>query len=302
MTDKPEDSFCSGFIAVCGPPNAGKSTLTNYLTGEKISITSRKPQTTRNRIMGVVNRPASQLALMDTPGIFEAKGELNTHIVKSAMSAMSDVDLILLLIDVSRPPHTAGESLVLEQINQSKKPVILTLNKIDLIKKYQLLALIDRWQKLYSFSEIVPISAKKGDQTETLMCAMESHLPAGGPLFPEDMLTDISERFLAAELIREKVFRLTEQEIPYSTAVEINTFTENPDESLIRIQATIHVEKDSQKGVIIGAKGRMLKKIGEQSRHDIQRMTGTRVYLELFVRVQEKWRSKPALIKEFGYK
>ncbi|MFO8048900.1 MAG: GTPase Era [Desulfosudaceae bacterium] len=295
------DDFQAGFVAVCGPPNAGKSTLTNLLAGEKISITSSKPQTTRNRIMGIVNRPEAQLILMDTPGIFKAKGELNTRIVKTAVSALSDVDVILLLIDASRPPHPDGEALTLEQIKELNKPVVLALNKIDLVRKPALLDLIARWQKIHAFAEIIPISAKHGHQTDILAGLLERLLPPGPPLFPEDMLTDVSERFLASEMIREKIFRLTGQEIPYSTAVHIDTFDVKKDGAVIHIQATIHVEKNSQKGIIIGKQGRMLKTIGEKSRHDIQRLTGARVFLELFVRVQKKWRSDSNMLSEFGY-
>ncbi|MFP4445209.1 MAG: GTPase Era [Desulfosudaceae bacterium] len=296
----PQD-FRAGFVAVCGPPNAGKSTLTNLLTGEKISITSRKPQTTRNRILGIVNRPDAQLVLMDTPGIFRAKGELNTRIVRAAVSALADVDVILLLIDAARPPHPDGEELTLEQIHQLDKPVVLALNKIDLVKKPALLDLIARWQKIYSFAEIIPISARTGEQTDILAGVLQRLLPAGPPLFPDDMLTDVSMRFLAAEMIREKVFRLTGQEVPYATAVHIDTFAEKKDGAVLHIQATIHVEKNSQKGIIIGKQGRMLKTIGEKSRQDIQRLTGARVFLELFVRVQKKWRSDTSMLTEFGY-
>ncbi|MDY6903087.1 MAG: GTPase Era [Thermodesulfobacteriota bacterium] len=301
VSDHSPAPFHSGFIAICGPPNAGKSTLLNRLTGEKISITSRKPQTTRNRILGVVNRDTAQLVFMDTPGIFRAKGQLNTRIVDTAVSAMSDVDVILLMIDIAAPPHRDGENLSLQRLHQIKKPVILALNKIDNIKKPQILEAIDRWRNSYEFDQIIPISAKHGLQTEELMEAVEALLPEGFPLFPEDILTDVPVRFIAAEMIREKVFRLTGQEIPYATAVTIDTFTEAPDDNRITIQATIHVEKNSQKGIIIGKRGAMLKKIGQQSRQDIQRLTGARVFLELFVRVQRKWSSNARILKDFGY-
>lgn len=297
----PPPPFHSGFIAICGPPNAGKSTLLNRLAGEKISITSKKPQTTRNRILGVVNRDAAQLVFMDTPGIFRAKGQLNTRIVDAAVSAMNDVDVILLMIDVAAPPHKDGEALSLQRLRNIRKPVVLALNKIDRIKKPQILECIDRWREIYDFSHIIPVSAKHGTQTEALMQAVEALLPEGFPLFPEDMLTDVPMRFIAAEMIREKVFRLTGQEVPYATAVTIDTFTEEARGSRITIQATIHVEKNSQKGIIIGRHGAMLKKIGQQSRHDIQRLTGAKVFLELFVRVQRKWSSNARILKDFGY-
>lgn len=294
-------NFRCGFIAICGPPNAGKSTLTNYLLEQKISITSNKPQTTRDRILGIVNRPRAQLVLVDTPGIFKAKGQLNTRIVRSALSAITDVDVVLLLIDAARPPHKDGEALSLQKIQHVDKPVVLALNKIDCVKKPKLLELIDRWRAVHDFKAIIPISAKLGTQTQDLMMALESLLPPGDPMFPEEMLTDVSQRFLASEMIREKVFRLTGQEIPYSTAVTIDSFKEKKGGKTIYIQATIHVERDSQKGIIIGKKGARLKQIGAESRLDIERMTGATVFLELFVRVQKKWGSDPRILTEFGY-
>lgn len=297
----PAPLFRSGFIAICGPPNAGKSTLINRLTGEKISITSDKPQTTRNRILGIVNRDRAQLVFMDTPGIFKATGKLNTRIVNSAISALADVDIILLMIDVSSRSRKNDEALVVNHLEKTGKPVVLALNKIDLIKKPAILEYIEQWRTVYPFAHIFPVSAKEGDQTVELLGALEALLPPGDSLFPEEMVTDMPERFIAAEMIREKIFRMTNQEIPYATAVSIDTFQEKKDGALIHIQATIHVEKSSQKGIIIGKKGQMLKEIGEKSRRDIQRMTGAKVYLELFVRVQDKWRSNDMILTEFGY-
>lgn len=301
LNNRPGNDFRSGFIAICGPPNAGKSTLLNRLTGEKISITSDKPQTTRNRILGIVNREKSQLVFIDTPGIFKATGKLNTRIVNTAVSALADVDLVLMMIDVSGRPRMNDAALIVRQLEKTNKPVMLALNKIDLIKKPDLLAYIDQWRTIYTYTHIIPVSAKLGDQTEELMQAMETQLPVGIPLFPQDMITDLPERFIAAEMIREKIFRMTNQEIPYATAVSIDTFKEKKNGGVIHIQATIHVERSSQKGIIIGKKGQRLKTIGEQSRLDIQRLTGARVYLELFVRVQDKWRSSDAILTEFGY-
>ena len=302
MTDslEPKKDFRSGFIAICGPPNAGKSTLLNLLAGEKISITSDKPQTTRNRILGVVNRKNAQMVFVDTPGIFRPRGKLNTAIVGTAVSALADVDVILLVIDVVKPRKDA-EHLIIEHMKHHNKPVVLALNKIDRIKKHKLLEMIDSWQRLYAFERIVPISAQEAIQTEDLMTELETLLPEGGSLFPEEMLTDAPERFLAAEMIREKVFRLTGQEIPYATAVTIDTFKEKKEGSVIHIQATIHVERDSQKGIIIGKQGAMLKQIGQESRQDIEQMTGARVFLELFVRVQKNWSSDDRRLSEFGY-
>ena len=306
MTNKtrnnsPEADYHAGFIAICGPPNAGKSTLLNRLTGEKISITSDKPQTTRTRILGIVNREKSQLVFIDTPGIFKAEGKLNTRIVNTAISALADVDLVLMMIDISGRPRMNDARLIVSRLDTIKKPVVLALNKIDLIRKPEILAHIDQWRTVYPFEHIIPISAKNGEQADGLVQVLETLLPAGLPLFPEDMVTDMPERFIAAEMIREKIFRLTNQEIPYATAVSIDSFKEKNNGALIHIQATIHVEKSSQKGIIIGRQGQRLKEIGEKSRLDIQRMTGARVYLELFVRVQENWRSSDASLTEFGY-
>ncbi|MEW6078673.1 MAG: GTPase Era [Thermodesulfobacteriota bacterium] len=298
--NEPAGVFRSGFIAICGPPNAGKSTLINRLTGEKISITSDKPQTTRNRILGIVNRDKAQLVFMDTPGIFKASGRLNTRIVDSAIAALAEVDVILMMVDVSSRSRRDDEALVVRHLGKTSKPVVLALNKIDLVKKPAILNHIDQWRAVHSFAHIFPVSAKDGEQTDDLLRELEKLLPPGAPLFPEDMVTDMPERFIAAEMIREKVIRLTGQEIPYATAVSIDTFQEKKNGSVIYIQATIHVEKDSQKGIIIGKQGRMLKTIGERSRLDIQRMTGAKVYLELFVRVQDKWRSDDAKLTEFG--
>jgi GTP-binding protein Era len=296
----PDGVFRSGFIAICGPPNAGKSTLLNRLTGEKISITSDKPQTTRNRILGIVNREKAQLVFMDTPGIFRASGKLNTRIVDSAVAALTEVDVILMMIDVSTRSRRNDEDLVVRHLGETKKPVVLALNKIDLIKKPAILEHIDQWRSVLPFAHIFPISARDGEQTDELLRELEKLLPSGDPLFPEDMVTDLPVRFIAAEMIREKIVRLTGQEIPYATAVSIDAFQEKKSGSVIHIQATIHVEKDSQKGIIIGKQGQMLKTIGERSRLDIQRLTGARVYLELFVRVQKKWSSDDAKLTEFG--
>ncbi len=305
MTDNSTSSntetvFRSGFVAICGPPNAGKSTLLNRLTGEKIAITSNKPQTTRNRILGIVTGRTSQTVFMDTPGIFKAAGKLNTRLVDTAVSALADVDVILLMVDASRS-RRADEGLAVGQLENRKTPVVLALNKIDLIKKPIVLEHIEKWRAVYPFAHIFPISARHGDQTDELLRALEALLPPGDMLFPPDMVTDMPERFIAAEMIREKIFRQTGQEIPYATAVSIDTFEEKKNGALIHIRATIHVEKASQKGIIIGKKGQRLKEIGEKSRQDIQRLTGARVYLELFVRVQDKWRSNDMVLREFGY-
>ena len=299
MTDKPEN-FKSGFAAIIGAPNVGKSTLLNRVLGEKISITSKKPQTTRNRILGIHHRPASQIIFVDTPGIHTAKGKLNEIIVETALSTMADVDIILIVVDLFSHDKES-EKFVVKKLNKENRPVILALNKTDLVKKEKVLVLIDKWSKIYPFKSIVPISAKHGDQIDELLAIMEQLLPEGPALFPEDSLTDQPERFIVAEMIREKVFRLTGQEIPYSTAVTIETFSEKKNGALIEINAVIHVERNSQKGMIIGKKGSKLKNIGQDARKEIERMLQTQVFLKLFVRVQKNWSIDTKALRKLGY-
>ena len=302
MTDKnqPYSDFKSGYVTIAGAPNAGKSTLLNRMLGEKISITSKKPQTTRNRILGVLHRPDAQMVFFDTPGVFHAKDKLNTRIVDAAFSAVADSDLILVVIDVAQPDVNAERFLV-KRLEDEKKPVFLALNKIDLVEKSSLLVSIDKWTAMYQFHDVVPISAKNGIQINELILAMISVLPLGPPYFPKDTLTDVSERFLAAEMIREQVFRLTGEEIPYATAVTVDVFKEKNKGNLVKIEATIHLERDSQKGIIIGKSGSKLKQIGVRSREQIERMLGTKIYLKLFVRVQKNWRKDTKAIRRFGY-
>ncbi|MBW2100702.1 MAG: GTPase Era [Deltaproteobacteria bacterium] len=294
--------FRSGFIAIAGAPNAGKSTLLNRILGEKISITSKKPQTTRNRILGVLNRPSSQLIFIDTPGIHKTKESetLNVRIVDAALSGIGDADIILLVLDGANPDLNS-ENFIIKNLENQKRPVILAINKVDLVEKSTLLTLMDKWSKAYSFDDIVPISAIHGIQVEELLGIMEPLLPIGPPLYPEEMLTDLPERFIAAEMIREKVFRLTGQEIPYATAVTVDTFSEEKAGALVKIHATINIERDSQKGIIIGKKGSKLKQIGEEARKDIERMVGTKVFLKLFVRVQKNWSHDTRALRKFGY-
>jgi GTP-binding protein Era len=293
-------NFKSGYVAIAGPPNAGKSTLLNRMLGEKISITSKKPQTTRNRILGVLHRPELQIVFFDTPGVFEAKDKLNVRIVDAALSAVGDADLILVVIDVSHSEPNA-ERFLLKQLRSQTRPVILAPNKIDLIDKSHVLKIVDKWSKAYEFEEIVPISASDGIQIDELISAMAGILPPGPPYFPEDTLTDVTERFIAAELIREQVFRLTGEEIPYATAVTIDTFREKKEGRLVNIEATIHLERDSQKGMVIGKNGSKLKQIGTRSREQIEQMMGCKIYLKLFVRVQKNWRKDTRAIRRFGY-
>lgn len=295
-----QPSFRSGFITIAGAPNVGKSTLLNRILGEKISITSKKPQTTRNRILGIRHRPGSQMIFFDTPGIHKATKELNVRIVDTAISLLGDADLILVLADVSRP-DPSSENILIKNIQAQGQPAILALNKIDLVAKPVLLEMIDAWSVRHAFSAMVPVSATHGTQVEELLAEMNAALPEGPPYFPEDALTDLPERFLAAEMIREKVFRLTGQEIPYATAVTVERFTEPEASGSVRIHATIHVERPSQKGMIIGKGGTKLKQIGEAARKEIQRLVGRNVFLKLFVRVQKNWSKDTKALRRFGY-
>ncbi len=289
----------SGFVGIIGAPNAGKSTLLNQVLGQKISITSQKPQTTRDRILGVVTRPESQIIFVDTPGIHKATSLLNQRIVDQAVSALEDVDLILLVVDaVSR--NYSSEKFILSRLAKAAKPVILALNKIDLAKKADVFELARKFQELFEFKSVIPISARENVQVETLLNEVEAGLPEGPMLFPEDTLTDVSEKFMVKEIIREKVFRLTGMEIPYSSAVTVDAF--EVEKKLIVIHASIHVERNSQKGIIIGKKGAMLTRIGSAARKDMEPMLGSKVLLKLFVKVSKDWVGNARLLNEFGYK
>ncbi len=294
------ENFKSGYVAIVGAPNAGKSTLLNRMLGEKISITSKKPQTTRNRILGVVHRTDAQIVFIDTPGIFKAKDTLNLRIVDTALAAIADADMILFVLDAAGPDPTS-EYFLVKRLQNQNRPVILALNKIDVIEKTDLLELIKKWSTEYRFDVIIPISATEGTQVEALIEAMENLLPFGPPYFPENALTDLPERFIAAEMIRESVFRLTGEEIPYATAVTVDSFKEEKDGRLVKIEATIHLERGSQKGIIIGKEGSKLKRIGTESRRKIEHMLDTKVFLKLFVRVQKNWRKDTRALRKFGY-
>jgi len=292
--------FRSGFIGIIGKPNAGKSTLINLVVGEKIAISTHKPQTTRNRIMGIKTTETGQFIFLDTPGIHKAKTSLGRQMVSTAMSVFNDVNMLLLLTDAGAPIGR-DDTFILRSLKDVPIPVVLVINKIDLIGKEKLLVLIDEVRRLYSFEEIVPISALKGFNVDRLLEVIENILPEGPHYFPDDMITDRPERFLAAEMIRERITLLTHKEVPYSTAVVIDSFKEDSEKGLLRILATVHVEKDSQKGIIIGKRGGMLKRIGTGARLEMERFFNTRVYLELFVRVEKDWAQDSRMLDEFGY-
>jgi GTP-binding protein Era len=293
-------AFKSGFVVIIGAPNVGKSTLLNRILGQKISITSRKPQTTRHRILGVSHQPGAQLVFLDTPGIHRAKGPLSARMVEVALKALDGVDLVLWMMDAALP-NIGPDDVILESLKEKSLPVILAVNKVDLVEKASLLPLMETWDKAYPFRALVPICALDGTQVDVLIKEMIAALPEGPPYYPEDSVTDLQERFLVAETIREKVFRLTGEEIPYCAAVTVESFKERPEKKLVEIQATIHVERESQKPIVIGKGGQMLRRIGQQAREEIEFMLGQKVFLKLWVRVQKKWTKDPQAIKRFGY-
>lgn len=297
MTDQ---QFHSGFVAIAGRPNVGKSTLLNAILGEKIVITSDKPQTTRNRIQGIHNLPNGQIVFIDTPGMHRAKSRLNRSLVDTALEAIKGVDAILFLVEATASPSAESEMMT-EMLTGVTVPVLLLINKVDLVEKSRLLQLMEQYSALFPFREIVPVSAQSGDGVESLVELVCKYLPSGPAYFPDDILTDLPERFVVAEMIREKIFRTTRDEIPYSVAVQVESFKERPDGGVIAISAAIIVERDSQKGIIIGRRGEMLKRIGTAARQEIERFLAQKVFLELFVKVSRDWSDNPQKLKEFGY-
>lgn len=288
----------SGFVGIIGAPNAGKSTLLNQILGQKISITSKKPQTTRDRILGIMNRPFSQIIFMDTPGIHKSTTLLNKRIVDQALAALVDVDVILFMVDAARRNY-AAEKMIISRLNQSGKKVILALNKIDIVQKSHVYRLVEDFKQLYDFTAIVPVSAKKNTQLSSLIDEVEKSLSVGPRLYPDETFTDVSEKFMIKEIIREKVFRLTGMEIPYSSAVTVDAF--DIEKKCVVIHASIHVARNSQKGIIIGKRGAMLSKIGEKARKDIEEMLGQKVLLKSFVKISKNWTSNARILNEFGY-
>ena len=290
----------SGFAAIVGRPNVGKSTLTNSLIGEKIAIMSNRPQTTRNKIMCILNTEDAQIMFLDTPGIHKPHHKLGEYMVKTAESTLTEVDVVLFVVDVTEK-RGSGEDYILELLKKIKTPVILVANKIDkLADNGKLFNIINDYTALYNFAAVVPVSALEDKEFPGLLGEITKHLPEGPDYFPDDILTDQPERVIAGEMIREKVLLNTRDEVPHSVAVEVEEFKvrENDD---IYIRATIFVERDSQKGIIIGAKGSLLKKIGQEARKDIQALLGDKVFLDLWVKVKSDWRNKDKALKQFGY-
>lgn len=290
----------SGFAAIVGRPNVGKSTLTNHLIGEKIAIMSDRPQTTRNKIMCIMNTDHAQIMFLDTPGIHKPHHKLGEYMVRTAESTLKEVDVILFVVDASEK-RGAGEEYITELLQKVKTPVILVVNKIDKLQdKDKLFRIIDSYSKTYDFAAIVPVSALEDEEFPGLVAEITKHLPEGPAYFPDDMITDQPERVIAAEMIREKILLLTRDEIPHSIAVEVEEFKERDNDD-VYIRATIFVERDSQKGIVIGAKGSLLKKIGQQARADIEGLLGCKVFLDLWVKVKADWRNKDKALKQFGY-
>ena len=289
----------SGIITICGRPNVGKSTLTNALAGEKIAIVSDKPQTTRNRITAVVNRGESQFVFLDTPGLHKARTRLGDYMVKVVKDSVADVDAVMLLVE---PIANIGgpEQELISRIKTLGVPAALVINKIDTVKKEDLLAVMAVYGQAFDWNAVLPISARTGEGVDELMDVLEGWLPEGPQLFPEDMITDQPERQIMSEILREKLLRCLDKEVPHGTAVEITKFSQR-DNDIIDIHATIYCEKESHKGIIIGKNGAMLKKISSQAREDMERFMGAKVYLETWVKVKENWRDNPAAIQNFGY-
>lgn len=288
----------SGFVSLIGRPNVGKSTLMNCLIGQKIAITSHKPQTTRNRIQTVYTDERGQIVFLDTPGIHKAKNKLGNYMVSAAKRTMSEVDVILWLVE----PTTfigAGERHIIEQLQKINLPIILVINKIDTVKKEELLAVIEAYRHEVEFAEVIPVSARKGKNTEVLLECIYKYLPYGDAFYDEDTVTDQPQRQIAAELIREKVLRSIDEEIPHGVAVAIDQMKWN--HQVCHIDATIVCERDSHKGIIIGKQGNMLKKIGTQARREIENMLECQVNLKLWVKVKKDWRDSDFLLKNFGY-
>jgi GTPase len=302
----------AGFIALIGRPNVGKSTLLNQILGEKLAIVAPRPQTTRNRVLGVKNVPDAQLVLVDTPGLHRPSGKgrtkLNAFMMGEALAALEEVDALVLIVEVPPPAILkkgfsldAGHKFILEELKRVGKPVLLALNKVDLVRdKRLLLPFLEKWTNAHPFTAVVPISALHMDGVRVLVEEMVKLLPEGPPLYPEDTLTDRPERWLGAELVREQVFILTKQEIPYSVAVSIDEWLERP-RGDVMISATVHVEKEAQKKIIVGHGGHMIREIGSRARQEIAKMLDRPAHLKLFVRVDEGWTSNPGQLRELGY-
>ncbi|MCD6298602.1 MAG: GTPase Era [Deltaproteobacteria bacterium] len=293
-------SFLSGFIAIIGPPNVGKSTLLNRILGTKLAIVSSMPQTTRNRITGIYHGDGFQMVFMDTPGIHKTRSALHESMVESALATPQEVDLVLLVIEMQRPDDPEIPSVV-GNLKKLKKPCILVINKIDMFPKEQILPVIDKLRQTYPFEAIIPVSALKGDGVDALLEELKSRLKPGPRFFTKDMNTDRTEAFLVSEIIREKIYFHMRQELPYSSAVTVDKMEELPDRDLLSIAARVHVETESQKGILIGQKGRMVKAIGRSARLELEKMFNVQVFLDLKVRVEKNWTKDSKALRRLGY-
>ncbi|WP_368657429.1 GTPase Era [Metabacillus halosaccharovorans] len=293
--------YKSGFVSIIGRPNVGKSTFINRVIGQKIAIMSDKPQTTRNKVQGVYTTNQSQTIFIDTPGIHKPKHKLGDFMMKVAQNTLKEVDLVLFMINAEEG-YGRGDEFIIERLKQTNTPVFLIINKIDQIHPDELLPLIEQYKKLYPFKEIVPISALQGNNIDTLLQQIEDLLPEGPQYYPEDQVTDHPERFIITELIREKVLHLTREEIPHSIAVVMDTLERRENNAAIYVGATIIVERNSQKGIVIGKQGSMLKEVGKRARVDIEALLGSKVFLELWVKVQKDWRNKASQLRDYGFR
>lgn len=295
------DEFRSGFIALVGRPNVGKSTLMNRMVGKKLAIMSDKPQTTRNKITAVLTTEEAQLVFIDTPGIHKPKHKLGEYMVTVAQNVLHEVDVVLFLVEAGEKQIGPGDQYVIENLKQIKTPVILVINKIDTVEKSELLSLIDLFRKAFDFREIVPVSAINGENVAELVKTLTGLLEKGPKYYPDDMITDQPERAIIMEIIREKVLHLTRDEVPHSIAVDIEEIKPRNND-LIYVRAVIFTERDSQKGIVVGKQGQMLKKIGGMARGEIENLLGSKVYLDLWVKVRKDWRNSESFLRDFGFK
>ncbi|MBP0723582.1 GTPase Era [Bacillus sp. RG28] len=296
-----KDRFKSGFVSIIGRPNVGKSTFLNRVIGQKIAIMSDKPQTTRNKIQGVYTENDAQVVFIDTPGIHKPKHKLGDFMVKTAQESIKDVDATLFMINANEGLGR-GDEFIIEKLQGTKSPVILVVNKIDTIHPDELFKIIDKYKDLYPFAEIVPISALQGNNVDRLLDVVKKYLPEGPQYYPADQVTDHPERFIISELVREKVLHLTREEVPHSIAVVIEQIERRPEGNAIYVNATIIVERPSQKGIIIGKQGSLLKEVGKRARLDIENLLGTKVFLELWVKVQKDWRNRMSQLRDLGFR
>src|SRR5271167_4510106 len=294
----PKEKYRSGFVAIVGRPNAGKSTLLNRFVGQKVAIVTSKPQTTRNRIQGIVTRPEGQIVFIDTPGLHEAHTVLNRQMMREVAAALEGIDVLLMMVDASAA-HPHADQLLLDKAKRFESKAVLALNKVDRVPKPKLLPLLDAFAKAFPFAALVPISALNGNGCEELLAEILKQLPEGVPFFPEDQVTDQPERFLASEIVREKAIQLTYHEVPHALRVMIDKFEDTP--TILRIQATLNVERDSQKKILIGKKGEMLNKARTEARKQLKALLGTRIYLGLYVKVAPGWRDNPQQVRELDW-